>query len=148
VRASRRAAPALVLVVFAALGTACGSGSHEKSTAKVDFIAQADGICGTYNDLERKATKNFKHPGPRQAIATVENKLVPLFQRQNDELARLTPPAADRTTIAQFLADLKAATEEVAVDPEAWIAAHGATPLLRKAAAEAAGYGFAVCARI
>jgi hypothetical protein len=148
VHASRRATAALVLVMFGAFGAACGAGTHEKSTAKADFIAQADGICSTYNDLAGKATKNLKHPGPRQAIAAVQNRLVPLFQRQNDELARLTPPAADRATVARFIADLKAATDDVALDPEAFVAAHGATPLARKAAAEAAAYGFAVCARI
>jgi hypothetical protein len=147
VHASRPAAAALVLVCGVAVA-ACGSSAHEKSTAKDDFIAQADSICRTYNDLASNATKNLKHPGPRPAVAAVQRRLVPLFQRQNDELARLKPPVADRATIAQFIADLKAATDDVAVDPEEFVAAHGATPLARKAAAEAAAYGFAVCARI
>jgi hypothetical protein len=133
-------------VIAAALVAACGSG--KKSTAKDDFIAQADGICGAYNDLVSKATRTVRRPGPRRAVAAVQNRLAPLLERRDAELAHLQPPDADRATIARFLADLKAATADAASDPSAYIAAHGATPLARKAAAEAAAYGFSVCARI
>jgi hypothetical protein len=133
-------------VVFAALSGACGS-SSKKSVTKDDFIAQADGICQNYGDLAGRASKNLRHPGPRQ-IAVIQDRLVPLLQRRDDELAQLTPPAADRETVAKFIADLKAATDDVLLNPAGYAAAHGATPLLRKAADEAAAYGFSVCARL
>jgi hypothetical protein len=141
---TRRGVAAAVVMLLAA----CGSSGKPKSSAKTDFIAQADAICSSYNDLASKATNNLKHPNQRQMITAIQKRLVPLFQRQDDELAQLHPPAADRATVSQFIADLKAATNDVAVHPEAFVAAHGATPLARKAADEAAAYGFAVCARI
>jgi len=127
---------------------ACGSSAKSNSTAKSDFIAQADAICSSYNDQASKATANLKHPNQRQMIAAIQKRLVPLFQRQDTELAQLRPPAADRATVAKFIVDLRAATNDIALHPEAFVAAHGATPLARKAADEAAAYGFAVCARI
>jgi hypothetical protein len=123
-------------------------GSSKKSTTKDDFIARADAICSAYNDLVSRATKTLKHPGPRRTVGALQNRLVPILQRRNDELARLTPPRADRVTVAKFLADLKAVTDDIILDPAAYAAAHGATPLARKAADEAAAYGFAVCARL
>ena len=134
-------------MVFAALVAACGS-KTSASTAKADFIAQADAICTSYDDLASKATKTFKHPSPRRQVAAIENRLVPLLRRESTELARLKPPAADRATIARFLADVNAATDAILLDPESFVTAHGATPLARKAASEAAAYGFAVCGRI
>jgi len=127
---------------------ACGSSGKSASSEKSDFIAQADAVCSRYNDLATKATKNLKHPNQRQMISAIQNRLVPIFQRQDAELAQLHPPQADEATFAKFIADLKAATTDVAQYPEAFVAAHGATPLARKAADEAAAYGFAVCARI
>jgi hypothetical protein len=115
---------------------------------KDDFIAQADGVCSTYDDLVSKATKNLKHPSPRRAVDAVQLRLVPLLQRRDAELAQLTPPSADRTTVGYFLNDLRAATADIVLNPAGYVAAHGATPLARKAAAEAAAYGFAVCGRL
>jgi hypothetical protein len=134
--------------VIAALLAACGFVGARKSTTKADFIAQADAICSSYEDLVAKATESFKHPSPRQALARVQNRLVPLYQQRDNALAQLAPPAADRATVAQFIADVKAATNAMALDPAAYVAAHGATPQARKAAADAAAYGFAVCARL
>jgi hypothetical protein len=113
--------------------------------AKDNFIAHADAICSTYNDLALKATKNLRHPGARQAIATIQHRLVPLYERRDAELAQLEPPGADRAAVAQIVADLKAVTDDIALDPAAYVADHGATAPARKAAAEAAAYGFAVC---
>ena len=135
-------------MAIAGLLAACSSSSPEKSTTKADFIARADGICSTYDGLAGNAAKNFKHPGARQMVATVERRLVPLYRQRDDELAQLTPPVSDRATVEQFLADLKAATDAVAVDPAAYVATHGATPQARKAAADASAYGFAVCGQI
>lgn len=141
------AVAAVVLFVLLAL-TACSSSGKNASSEKADFIAQADAVCSRYNDLATKATKNLKHPGPRQMVAAIQNRLVPIFQRQDAELAQLRPPKADQETVAKFVAELKAATTDVAQHPEAFVSAHGATPLARKAANDAAAYGFAVCARI
>jgi hypothetical protein len=148
VHAPRRATAGLILVVFTVPVAACGSSARGTSTTKADFIARADAICSSYNDLVSNATKNRKRTAPSQAATIVQHRLVPLYQRRNDALAQLTPPAADRTTIAQIISDMKAASDEIAFDPAAFVTAHGATPLARKAAAEAAAYGFAVCGQV
>jgi hypothetical protein len=142
----RRAAVAPVLVVCALLAGACTT-SYKKSTTKADFIAQADDICRTYDNRASKATQNLKHPGVGRRIAMVQDRLLPLLERRNTELARLTPPAADKATIARFLADLNAETNEVGLDPAGFVAAHDTSPLAQKAVAEAAAYGFEVCGR-
>lgn len=138
----------MVVLALMLVLAACGSSAKNDSSAKSDFIAQADAICSSYNDQAAKATRNLKHPNQRQMIGAIQNRLVPLFQRQDAELAQLRPPEADRATVSKFIVDLKAATNDIGIHPEAFVAAHGATPLARKAAGEAAAYGFAVCARV
>ena len=133
--------------MIAGLLAACGSGSATKSLTKADFIAQADGICTKYEESASRASRSLKPPDVDRRIAVVQDHLVPLLERRNTQLAQLTPPAGDRATIAQFIADLEAATNAIARDPAGFVAAHGTTPFDRKAAAEAAAYGFTVCAR-
>jgi hypothetical protein len=143
------AAFAAVMMSVALVATACGSSSKSSdANKKAAFIAQADGICRSYNDLATNATKNLKHPNAQQMVSAIQHRLVPLFLRQDNELAQLQPPAADRATISTFITDLKAATDDVAAHPQTFVSDHGATPLAKKAAAEAAAYGFAVCARL
>ena len=145
----RRAAVAPVLVVFAVLVGACTttSANAKKSTTKAGFIAQADDICRTYADRAFKAGENVKHPNVNKQVALVQDRLVPLLEHRNAELAQLKPPPADRATITRFLADLNAATNAIGLDPAAFVAAGGTTALTQKAAADAAAYGFEVCAQ-
>jgi hypothetical protein len=78
----------------------------------------------------------------------VQTRLVPLLRQRDNALAQLTPPADDRATVEQMIADMKTATDAIALDPADFVAEHGATPLARKAASEAATYGLVACAQI
>jgi len=142
VHVTRGVSAALVLVALAA----CGSSSNGLS--KADYISRADAICQKYNGLAAQATASLTNPTPAQVVTAVRTKLVPLFERQNEDLAKLKPPAADRATVQRFVADLTAATADIGRHTQAFVDAHGATPLATKAATEAQGYGFKVCAKL
>ena len=145
----RGAAPrAAVLVALAcALVVLAGCGSSAKPLSKADFIAKADGICQKYTTLSAESTKDLKNPSPDQVIQAIRTRLLPLFEQQDKDLAKLHPPTADKAVVAKFLKDLAAATQDMGINTKAFVAAHGLSQLFAKASLEARNYGLKVCAK-
>ena len=143
---ARRAVAATLVALGCATFAACGSSS--KGATKAEFVAQADATCERYTAVAKEVTANLTNPTPAQTAAAIKTRLAPLFERQVAELRTLKAPAADQATVNKFFDDLQAATADIARDPKGFLAAHGATPLAKKAAADAQAYGFQVCARL
>jgi hypothetical protein len=136
---------AVVVVVAPAALAACGSSS--KPLSKAEYIAKADVICQQTTKRFVDATKGLRHPSPAQVVDATRTKLVPLLQSQDKDLAKLDPPVADKAAVRKFLADLQAATDDIAKNTAAFVQARGVSRLATAASTEAGAYGFKVCAK-
>jgi hypothetical protein len=77
------------VLALVAVVSACG-GSSYKGLTKAEFIKQADAICKNYNEQATAATKNLDpNASQQQVIDVIENKLAPLFEKQQGELEAL-----------------------------------------------------------
>ncbi len=116
----------LVLVVVVALAVAwvagCG-GDGETTEApapnRQEFAAQADAICrsaeqdlgAAQEDLEDEFAALGSRADQRAEAAFVEEEVIPIFQRQVDEIRELTPPPGEGEEIE---AALSAAERDIA----------------------------------
>ena len=144
---------ALLMVVLAAAG--CGGGDDE-SVSREDYIARADGVCGTYQ------VRLSRIPRPATAapteLGTFLERALPIAREQNEELDDLPKPNDEsaRDQVEQLLALLD---QELDFNEAALEAAQGGdqaaldSALQQGAAVSAeAGqlaeqFGFVVCAR-
>jgi hypothetical protein len=144
---------ALVVVSLAAVGC---MGGGENGVSRDDYIARADGVCGTYQvRLSRIPRPVTSDPGE---LGTFLERALPIAREQNDELEDLPRPseADDRQQVEQLLALLD---QELDFNEAAREAANeGAPPPLDSALQQGAAVsaeagqlaeqlGFVVCAR-
>jgi hypothetical protein len=106
----RRASLLLLAFVFTA-GCGGGGGGGERLT-RADYAAQADAICGKYNEQ----TKALANPSNLSDLADVADKTLPILDNALSDLKKLKPPADEQATADQWLSaveDLKGDLKEI-----------------------------------
>lgn len=148
----------LLVGVFALGLVAAGCGSSDDSTdtveetvtlTKAEFIKQGDEICKqTEADSETEAEEFAKENGftledasEEQLEEAVAEVLVPVLDRQVEEIGALGVPEGDEQQVEEILAAVEDASAEVADDPS--LAFEGEP--LKEADKLAKDYGFKVC---
>jgi hypothetical protein len=114
----------LVLVLIVALpvasGAACG-GDEEAPPTRQEFIRQADAICRSAEQDLSSASKQAgfysPEPTPRKEAEFIEEKIIPIFQTQLDEIRELTPPSGEKEKIEAALAAAERDLGDLREDP-------------------------------
>jgi hypothetical protein len=141
----RAAVIAASLALAAALG-ACGGGG----VSKPDFVAKADGACGTANASLAAVAKPTNLPELASAAGTV----VASIDGQAEALRKIDPPGDDKAVVAGVIGALaevsgpERALQEAAGKGDDAATARAANDLKGKtdnAATQARTYGLAVC---
>jgi hypothetical protein len=106
-----------VLVSFlavAALGSGCGSSYH--GLTKAEFIKRATAICAKSDKANDAALRKAlaKDPSPSEIAKVFSGTVVPLINKELDELAALEPPKADRDRVKEMIAELRNETKTLA----------------------------------
>lgn len=97
----RRATLLLLAVVLAA---GCGGGGGGgKPLTRDQYAAKADAICGKYTEQ----TKALANPSNLSDLADVADKTLPILDNAISDLQKLTPPADERSTVDQWLAQVQ-----------------------------------------
>jgi hypothetical protein len=91
-----------------------GDGGGEPLT-KEEFVAQVDAICQE-SDAELEALGGDVE-SRAAAEELVRNEVVPVLQKQLDDIGALTPPEGDEAEIQAFLDAAQEGVEEVQADP-------------------------------
>jgi hypothetical protein len=143
-----------VLALFALLAAGCMGGDEEVS--RDDYLARADGVCGTYqvrlSRLPRPVTAE-----PAELGAYLDRAL-PIAREQNEELGKLPKPSDDETRgqVEQLLSlldqelDFNTAAKDAALAgqrAELDSALQQAAVVSAEAGQIAEQLGFVVCAR-
>ena len=108
----------LALSVLAAAG--CGGGSGDR-LSKAEFVEQGNAICAKYDgQIETAGQTAFASAGqPTEAEITAfaEDTLLPIVEKEIDELRSLSPPEEDEATVDEILDKAEAAADELSADP-------------------------------
>jgi hypothetical protein len=135
-------------------GNGGGASGEAATSAKAEFIQQANTICkGTKKDFEREAEpfieevnknppKPTEDPPEETLVVTI---LVPNFQNQIDEIGSLSPPSGDEEEIDAFLDALQETIDDASEEPATFVkngGSFGQAPKLAKA------YGLSGCAEL
>jgi hypothetical protein len=96
-----RQATFLLLAVVLAAG--CGGGGGGKPLTRDQYAAKADAICGKYT----AQTKALATPSNLSDLADVADKTLPILDHAISDLGKLTPPADERSTVDQWLAQVQ-----------------------------------------
>ena len=92
---------------------ACGS--DYEGLSKAEFVKQADAICVKAEaEIERIGKSVGDNPTLAQVKDAYDDRLIPAFENQVDELRALKPPEADRETISKMLDDLSEGIDQAA----------------------------------
>jgi hypothetical protein len=153
----------LALIAIVLVATGCGGGGSSGGTtggsstesesngapSKAAFIKEADEVCGDAEDELTAEVKVFakeksipidgEKPTEAQQTELFQQVILPNIAKQGEELAALTPPEGDESTIEKLTSTLEKevteAEEEGGLGEEALA---GATKLAR-------AYGFKTC---
>jgi hypothetical protein len=102
-----RAVVATGLIVI--LAAACGSSSKPKTDStkpltKAEYIEQSDSICRTYNERINSVVGSAGSGLTLEDYKKIFNdKLIPLFRAEHDELRALRPPKEDAAVLDRAL---------------------------------------------
>ena len=84
------------------LATGCGGGGSGKPLTRDQYAAKANAICGKYT----RQTKALAHPTNLSDLADVVGKTLPILDHAISDLHKLKPPADERSTVDQWLAQV------------------------------------------
>ena len=138
---------AVVFALVAALA-ACGSSTY-KGLTKAEFVRQADESC-QHPSKDAQDVRNFFKVvlAPERKARLYLEKVLPLFDREVDRIAKLKPPKADRARVKKIIdqarADAKKFTADLKDDPAAAISA--TEHPFKKSSDLATAYGVKICA--
>jgi hypothetical protein len=144
----------IVLALFALLAAGCMGGDEEVS--RDDYLARADGVCGTYQvRLSRIPRPVTAEPAELGAYL---DRALPIAREQNEELAKLPKPSDEETRgqVEQLLSlldqeiDFNTAAKDAALAgqrAELDSALQQAAVVSAEAGQIAEQLGFVVCAR-
>jgi hypothetical protein len=111
----------LVLIVALPVASAAGCDGDEETPAptRQEFIAQADAICrSAERDLGAAEGGVYTGDGlDEEEAEVVEEKVIPIFQRQVDEIRELTPPPGDEEKIEAALSAAERDLDDLLEDP-------------------------------
>lgn len=118
--------PALIVALLVTSVAGCDGDERTPAPTKEEFIAQAEAICSAA-DRDLRAAGEGVYTGDgldEQEAAVVEKRVIPIFQREVDELRALTPPRGDEETIGAALSaaerDLGDLIEDPNTVPKGW----------------------------
>jgi hypothetical protein len=96
----RRATPtALALILL----SGCGGGGSGTRLTKEEYAAQADAICGKYN----QKTKTFGNPTSLSELAKVADKTLAVLDHAIRDISKLEPPANEKALSDQWLTQVR-----------------------------------------
>ena len=101
---------------------ATGQSGSSAGVLPADFIAEADAICEEEGAEVEEAASELIEPTAKEQAEFVESTVIPSIQSQIDALGRLEEPAEGADELEAFLDDAQAALDELAADPESFIA--------------------------
>ena len=150
----------VLLAAFAALialgALVAGCGSDDETTTdetvtltKAEFIKQGDAICQKGNDQSEKEAEEFaeendftlEKASEEQIEEAIGEVLVPILNRQVEEIEALGAPEGEEEKVEEILTALEDASADVEEDPSR---AFEGEPL-KEAKRLAEDYGFKVC---
>jgi hypothetical protein len=166
-----KAALATVAVTAAVAG--CGGsdnhtdlGTVSLAPSRADYISQADGVCGLYQDrIERNGRdqlglrggdfrvlesgrvvfKPGRRPPDAAILGFISGVAVPELQAQLGELRALEPPTGDEAQVAAIYDAVDRATGALAADPRLALDEARMRALFTPPLRSARRYGFRVC---
>jgi hypothetical protein len=138
---------AVVLVLVAALA-GCG-GSSYKGLTKAEFLRRVNESCKHPSKDAQNIRNLFKvELLPERKARLYLQKVLPLFDREVDRIAKLKPPKADRSRVKKIIdqarADAKKFTADLKDDPAAAISL--SEHPFKKSSDLATAYGMKICA--
>jgi hypothetical protein len=145
-RRSFRYAAALFTLVAAL--AACGSSPY-KGLTKAEFLSRANESC-THPSKDALAVRDlFKVQRlPERKAKLYLEKVLPLFDREVDRIAKLKPPKADRARVQKIIDQARGDAEKFAAglkdDPVAALSPK--THPFQKSSDLATAYGLKICA--
>ena len=133
--------------LLAASLVACAS-SSDKAVTKAEFLRAANTTCGRTDKDAAAVRRDLKGAStPKLQAKVYLEKVLPRFNRQLDEIAKLEPPKADRARVKGIIEltrrDSKAFEHVLETDPEA--AFKLVRQLFAKSSAAATEYGLKIC---
>jgi len=137
---------ALIGVLAASLA-ACGGSTHKAST-KAEFLRRANANCAhASKDAEAVRREVAAASTPARKAKLYEDKVLPRFLQELDQIAKLKPPAADRYRVNGIVAlarrDARDFAAQLTKDPKTALSSR-AQPFATSSAA-ATAYGLKIC---
>jgi hypothetical protein len=115
--------------------------------AKVEFLAEADRICGSTNARVEAAADGLvatgDQPPPAEVRRVVRNVVVPALEVEVRAIRSLGAPSGDEAQVEAILAATEEGIAQVETDPVAVL--DGPPPALRRAGRLARAYGSREC---
>lgn len=90
----------LLALLTILLLTGCGGG---KRLTKVEFAAQADAICGKYN----QQVTALGSPSNLKELASVADKTIPILGNAIRDIRKLKPPKNEQDTVDQWFDEVE-----------------------------------------
>jgi hypothetical protein len=137
---------ALIGLLAASL-CACGGSTHKAST-KAEFLRRANANCVHPSKDAAAVRREFAAAStPALKAKLYEQKVLPRFEQELDQIAKLKPPAADRDRVNGIVElarrDARDFAAKLVKDPKAALARR-AQPFATSSAA-ASAYGLKIC---
>jgi hypothetical protein len=104
IRSMRRSAAALVAGAMVLAASACGG---EERLSKEDFQKEGNAICAKYD----KQIEEIGTPTSVEEVPAYVKKVLPIVERQIEDMKELNPPEADQQAFDEMIAEAEKTVE-------------------------------------